>query len=56
MGRAPLDTSVTASQQDINIVREKPPPFRVKRWLYNSKEGTVCGRTGSSWGKQIECR
>lgn len=43
-------TPLSASEY-VNIIREKPPPFNLKRWIYDSKEGTVFGRTAGSWGK-----
>lgn len=33
------------------FVRERPPPIPFSRFLYNSDEGTVLGRTGLSWAK-----
>lgn len=44
-----------ASNQQIDpsfFDRPKPPPFKCTRFIYNSKEGTICGRTIESWGKQ----
>lgn len=39
------------SSSFVNVVREKPPPFSLRRFLYNEKEGTYLGKTKSSWGK-----
>lgn len=50
MSKKPL-AEINASEY-INIIRERPPPFKFGLWVYNSKEGTVFGRTGSSWGKR----
>lgn len=44
------DEKMNASEF-INQVRERPPPFKFSTWLYNDREGTIMGRTGSSWGK-----
>lgn len=49
MSKKPLPE--TNASQYINIIRERPPPFNFGLWVYNSKEGTVFGRTASSWGK-----
>lgn len=35
------------------FIRTPPPPFKLSTFLYNSKEGTILGRTGSSWGKKF---
>lgn len=32
-------------------LRERPPPFSFRRFMYNSKEGTFMSRTPASWGK-----
>lgn len=32
--------------------RNKPPPFNLKLFLYDSKKHTILNRTGSSWGKK----
>lgn len=55
MGKQPFASSPSADEY-ANVVRERPPPFSLKRWMYNSKEGKYFGRTGSSWGKQIRQR
>lgn len=34
-------------------VRRKPDPIPLRKFLYNSEKGTVMGRTGMSWGKQM---
>lgn len=53
MGRQQQFASSPSVDEYANIVRERPPPFSLKRWMYNSKEGKYFGRTGSSWGKEI---
>lgn len=32
-------------------LRERPPPFNFRRFMYNSKDGTFMSRTPASWGK-----
>lgn len=39
------------SSSFVNVVREKPPPFTLRRFLYNKKEGLYLGKTKSGWGK-----
>lgn len=34
-------------------VRRKPDPIPFSKFLFNRDNGTVMGRTGSSWGKVI---
>lgn len=35
-------------------VRKKPDPIPFSKFLFNSDNGTVLGRTGLSWGKIIQ--
>lgn len=38
-------------EEDQFFVRRKPDPIPFHKFLFNSREGTVLGRTGASWGK-----
>lgn len=31
--------------------RKKPPPFNLRKFLYNSEQGLIMGRNGASWCK-----
>ena len=33
--------------------RRKPEPFVWTTFMYNDKDGTVMGRTGTQWGKKM---
>lgn len=39
------------SSSFVNVVRERPPPFTLRRFLYNKQEGLYLGKTKSGWGK-----
>lgn len=39
------------SSSFVNVVRERPPPFSFRRFLYNEQEGLYLGKTKSGWGK-----
>ena len=47
-GPAKIDSS-----SFVNVIREKPPPFTLRRFLYNKQEGLYLGKTKASWGKHI---
>lgn len=34
--------------------RERPPPFSLKRFLYNRREGLYLGKTKEGWGKSVQ--
>lgn len=40
-------------EQEAFFMRSKPDPIPFSKFLYNSNEGTVLGRTGMSWGKRF---
>lgn len=39
--------------QEPFYVRRRPDPIPLRKFLYNKEKGTVMGRTGVSWGKQL---
>ena len=56
-GRMPKDV-LKNMDNEIEFVGVFRPPKRstketIKLFLYNSETGTVLGRTGSSWGKDV---
>ncbi|KAJ6649706.1 Sodium/potassium-transporting ATPase subunit beta-2 [Pseudolycoriella hygida] len=39
------------SSSFMNETRQKPPPFNVRRFIYNRQEGLILGRSKSGWAK-----
>lgn len=48
--RSPTTTTIPEPENEA-FVRRKPDPIPFHRFLYNSNEGTVLGRTALSWAK-----
>lgn len=42
------------SSSFVNVVREKPPPFTLRRFLHDKQSGLYLGKTGFGWGKTIK--
>lgn len=46
-----LKTSMSPiMEEDQFFVRRKPDPIPFHQFVYNSRDGTVLGRSGASWG------
>lgn len=39
------------SSSFVNVIRERPPPFTLRRFLYDKQTGLYLGKTKSGWGK-----
>lgn len=51
--KSPTARMSPEEEQEVFFMREKPAPIPFSQFLYNSKEGTVLGRTAMSWGKRF---
>lgn len=49
--KSPTGRPIPEAEQEAFFVRSKPDPIPFSKFLYNSNEGTVLGRTAMSWGK-----
>lgn len=51
--KSPAVRMTPEEEQEAFFMRRKPDPIPFGRFLYNSDEGTVLGRTAMSWGKRF---
>ncbi|EJY57851.1 AAEL010145-PC [Aedes aegypti] len=49
--KSPTGHPIPEAEQEAFFVRSKPDPIPFSKFLYNSNEGTVLGRTAMSWAK-----